>query len=224
MTGVILAGGRGTRLAPLTKVANKHLLPVYDKPMIYYPLKTLKDMGCTEVVIVSGGEHVGGFAELLGSEHDGMRLTYRVQGGQEGVASALLAAEGLTGTVFPVILGDNYLSEAPKFRYEPLVFTSEVEDPERFGVYQGGTIVEKPTNPTSNKAVIGFYIYDEDVFNYIKTLSPSDRGELEITDVNNWYLKQGCRVVPFNGYWRDMGTHKTLMEVANYEMQRLNAN
>lgn len=224
MIGVILAGGRGTRLKPLTNVANKHLLPVYDKPMIYYPLKTLKDIGCDEVVVVSGGENVGGFAELLGSEHDGMRLTYRVQGEQEGVASALLAAEGLTGPVFPVILGDNYLEEPPQFRYDPTIYVKEVLDPERFGVFQDGKIVEKPAEPKSNEAVIGFYIYDEDVFEYIKTLSPSDRGELEITDVNNWYLKRGCRIANYHGYWRDMGTHKTLMEVANREMQRTNAN
>lgn len=215
MRGVLLAGGKGTRLKPLTNVANKHLLPVYDRPMIYYPLKTLKEMGCTEVVIVSGGENVGGFAELLGSEHDGMGLTYRVQGEQEGVASALLSAEGLVGPVFPVILGDNYFSEAPKFDYSPCVYTCEVEDPERFGVLQNGEIVEKPQKPQSNKAVVGLYIYDEDVFDYIKTLKPSSRGELEITDVNNWYIKQGCKAKPYKGYWRDMGTFNTLLEVAN---------
>lgn len=216
MTGVILAGGNGTRLRPLTYVANKHLLPVYDKPMIYYPIQTLIDYGCDEIVIVSGGENIGGFAELLkdGSEM-GVRFTYRVQNGADGVAGALLCAEGLVDGSFPVILGDNYLSESPKKSFEPMVFLKEVDDPERFGVYQEGQIVEKPANPTSNKAVIGFYIYDDDVFNYIKTLSPSDRGELEITDVNNWYLKQGCRAVTYDGYWSDMGTFNSLREVSN---------
>lgn len=216
MTGVILAGGNGTRLRPLTNVANKHLLPVYDKPMIYYPIQTLIDYGCDEIVIVSGGENIGGFAELLkdGSEW-GVRFTYRVQNGADGVAGALLCAEGLVDGSFPVILGDNYLSESPKKSFQPMVFLKEVDDPERFGVYQEGQIVEKPANPTSNKAVIGFYIYDDDVFNYIRTLNPSDRGELEITDVNNWYLKQGCRAVTYDGYWSDMGTFNSLREVSN---------
>ena len=216
MTGVILAGGNGTRLRPLTNVANKHLLPVYDKPMIYYPIQTLIDYGCDEIVIVSGGENIGGFAELLkdGSEW-GVRFTYRVQNAADGVAGALLCAEGLVDGSFPVILGDNYLSESPEKSFQPMVFLKEVDDPERFGVYQEGQIVEKPANPTSNKAVIGFYIYDDDVFNYIRTLNPSDRGELEITDVNNWYLKQGCRAVTYDGYWSDMGTFNSLREVSN---------
>jgi glucose-1-phosphate thymidylyltransferase len=216
VVGIILAGGNGTRLRPLTYVANKHLLPVYNKPMIHYPIQTLKDMGCDEIVIVSGGENIGGFAELLkdGSEF-GVRFTYRVQNASDGVAGALLCAEGLAEGVFPVILGDNYFDKAPLFRGQPCVYLKQVSDPERFGVYENGKIIEKPQNPKSNKAVTGLYVYDDDVFDYIKTLAPSGRGELEITDVNNWYLKQGCSAINYDGYWSDMGTFDLLIEVAN---------
>lgn len=214
MRGVILAGGNGTRLSPLTKVANKHLLPVYDKPMIYYPIETLKEMGCVDIVIVSGGEHIGGFCELLkdGSEH-GVNLTYKVQNSANGVAGALLCCEGLVDGLFPVILGDNYFGEIMEMRDKPTLFTSRVSDPERFGVYYMGRIEEKPKEPKSNQAVTGLYIYPKSVFEFIRTLKPSERGELEITDVNNWLLDVGCEVEQ-TGYWRDMGTHQTLLEVA----------
>lgn len=212
MTGVILAGGNGTRLRPLTNIVNKHLLPVYDKPMIEYPIKTLKDMGCTDIVIVSGGEHIGGFAEYLGEGY-----TYRVQSQAGGIAQALQCAKGLVSGVFPVILGDNYFSYAPEMPTAPTVFTKAVDDPERFGVYHNGQIIEKPTNPESNQAVVGLYVYDESVFDYIETLTPSARGELEVTDINNIYLSKGAEVVPYDGYWSDMGTFNSLMEVAKYE-------
>lgn len=217
MTGVVLAGGQGTRLRPLTYVANKHLLPVYTKPMIYYPIETLKSMGCDEIVIVTGGEHIGGFVNVLGDGSEfGVRFTYRIQTEAGGIAQALGCVEGLVKGIFPVILGDNYLDEKPVFYSRPTIYTKEVDDPERFGVYHEGTIVEKPTKPLSNQAVIGLYVYDESVFDFIRNLKPSARNELEITDVNNWYLTRDCLVLEYQGYWSDMGTHDTLLEVANY--------
>lgn len=217
MTGIVLAGGNGTRLRPLTFVANKHLLPVYNKPMVYYPIETLKDYGCDEVVIVSGGEHIGGFAELLKDGGElGVRITYRVQNNANGVAGSLACVEGLTDGTFPVILGDNFFSSTPTPADKPTIYTKKVEDPERFGVYHDGAIIEKPTNPKSQQAVIGFYTYDNRVFDVIRSLKPSGRGELEITDVNNWHLSNGGTVKPYDGYWSDMGTFDSLLEVANY--------
>lgn len=223
MKGVILAGGNGTRLRPLTNVANKHLLPVYNQPMIYYPIQTLKDMGCSEIIIVSGGEHIGGFAELLkDGEQFGLHFTYRVQNWASGIAGALDCVEGLVEGLFPVILGDNYLSKAPIMNNKPTIFTKSVSDPERFGVYHDGKIIEKPKNPKSDKAVIGLYIYDDSVFEYTHSLKPSSRNEKEITDVNNWYLQGGCDVKQYSGYWRDTGTFDTLLEVANYVRRHQN--
>lgn len=210
MIGVILAGGNGTRLRPLTQIANKHLLPVYDKPMIDYPIKTLKDMGCEDIIIVSGGEHIGGFAEYLGEGY-----TYRVQSEAGGIAQALKCVEGLVSGLFPVILGDNYFSIAPNMPTQPTVYVYPVEDPERFGVYQNGAIVEKPTNPESDLAVVGLYVYDDRVFDMINELTPSQRGEYEITDINNKYLESGADVRWMEGDWSDMGTFDSLLEVAN---------
>lgn len=223
MRGVVLAGGEGTRLRPLTEVSNKHLLPVYDKPMIYYPLKTLKDLGCTSVILVTGGENLGGFAELLGSGKDvGMDIIYRVQDKAEGIAQALSRADGLVEGVFPVILGDSYHSEAPKMPTEPTLFTKEVHDPERFGVYHNREIVEKPNIPASNQVISGLYVYDQEVFGMFDKIKPSDRGEYEITDINNFYLKLGAKVVELSGEWHDMGTFDSLLRVANYEANRGN--
>lgn len=221
MRGVILAGGNGTRLSPLTKICNKHLLPVYDRPMIHYPIETLKQMGCDEIVIVSGGENIGGFAEYIkdGAEF-GVKVTYRVQPNAGGIAEALLCVEGLVDDVFPVILGDNYFDEAPVFTGKPCVYTKPVEDPERFGVYHNGHIVEKPKNPQSNLAVVGLYVFDSSVFDFARTLHPSDRGELEITDVNNWYLSKGAEVIEYDGVWSDMGTFETLIGIANHVKEK----
>lgn len=217
MRGIILAGGTGSRLYPLTRVVNKHLLPVYDKPMIYYPINTLKELGCNEIIIISGGENIGGFADLLkdGSEF-GVKLTYRVQKEAGGIPEALLCAESLVDELFPVILGDNYFKETPTMPTVPTLFTNKVPDPERFGVYHEGNIIEKPINPISNLAVTGLYIYDDSVFDFIRTLKPSERGELEVTDINNWYLQKGIEVIEYKNTWRDMGTFNTLMEVGNY--------
>lgn len=219
MVGVILAGGKGTRLRPLTYVANKHLLPVYDRPMIYYPIQVLQMMGCDEIIIVSGGEHIGGFADLLkdGSEY-GVNITYKVQPSALGIADALGCVEGLVDGVFPVILGDNFFSEVPPMPDQPTIYLSETETPTRFGIYSMNSkrITEKPTVDMGNLAVTGLYIYDNQVFDMIKQLKPSERGEFEITDINNRYLELSCNVVEMKGFWSDMGTFDSLMEVATY--------
>jgi len=215
MRGVVLAGGNGTRLQPLTLVANKHMLPVYDKPMIYYPIETLKQVGCDSIVLVTGGEHIGRFAELLGDGSNlGVDITYRVQAEASGIAQALSCVEGLVDGVFPVILGDNYFDNPPTFTGHPAVYLKEVEDPERFGVYNFLTmqIVEKPKEPVGQEAVIGFYVYDQSVFDFVRTLHPSARGELEVTDVNNWYLDRGADVIRYEGNWADMGTFDSLLD------------
>lgn len=212
MRGVILAGGRGTRLGETTRVVNKHLLPVYDRPMIYYPIATLQAMGCTDILIVTGGENVGGFAQLLGSG-----FTYRVQDRPDGIAGALAQAEGFTGGLFPVVLGDNYFAADMAMPDRPAIYTARTERPEAFGVYEPGTgqIVEKPKDPTSDLAVTGLYVYDDRVFDVVRGLVPSARGELEITDVNNWYLQHGLMDVhEVPGVWSDMGTPDSLLRAA----------
>jgi glucose-1-phosphate thymidylyltransferase len=218
MTGIILCGGNGTRLRPLTYVANKHLLPVYNKPMIYYPIETLKRMGCTDIILISGGENIGGFADLLQNGAElGVRITYRVQPEAGGVAQALQCAEGLVSGIFPVILGDNYFGDAIAMPDTPTLYIKAVDDPERFGVYDPAKqqIVEKPQVPVSGLAVTGLYVYDQQVFDMIGQLTPSARNELEITDVNNMYLKSGMSVQELTGYWSDMGTFDSLLRVAN---------
>lgn len=213
MRGVILAGGRGTRLGATTRVVNKHLLPVYDQPMIYRPIATLRAMGVDDILIVTGGENVGGFAELLGSG-----FTYRVQARPDGVAGALACAEGYATGTFPVILGDQYFEAAPaRMPSRPTLYTQATDRPEAFGVYDPATnqVVEKPKDPVSDLAVTGLYVYDEQVFDVIRGLTPSPRGELEITDVNNWYLTRGLAdVVPVVGAWSDMGTPDSLLQAA----------
>jgi glucose-1-phosphate thymidylyltransferase len=210
--GVILAGGRGTRLGDSTRVVNKHLLPVYDEPMIYRPIGTLRGMGVTDILIVTGGEQVGGFAQLLGAG-----FTYRVQEHPDGIAGALALAEGYVDGLFPVILGDNYFSARFTMPDRPAIYTSHTDRPEAFGVYDpaGGRVVEKPKDPVSDLAVTGLYVYDGGVFDVIRTLTPSARGELEITDVNNRYLADGLmdvREAP--GVWSDMGTPDSLLRAA----------
>lgn len=226
LKGVILAGGTGSRLYPLTKVTNKHLLPIYNKPMILYPLETLKSLGISNICIVSGGEHIADFMRLLGSGLEfEVKLTYKVQDGPNGIAHALLQAEEFVkkGGKIAVILGDNIFEkvEAPSNVFSDnnaYIYLKEVEDPERFGVVkldenqQVIDILEKPKEPPSKFAVTGIYIYPNDVFNFIKTLKPSQRGELEITDVNNWYLKQGrLKAVFLDGFWSDAGTFESLL-------------
>jgi len=212
MRGVILAGGQGTRLGDTTRVVNKHLLPVYDRPMIYYPIATLKAMGCDDILIVTGGEQVGGFAQLLGSG-----FTYRVQDQPNGIAGALAMAEGYVDGLFPVILGDNYFSDAPAMPSGPAMFTSRTDRPHAFGIYDphSNAIAEKPEYPASDLAVTGLYVYDAGVFDMIRKLTPSARGELEITDINNAYLWNSCMAVrPVTGVWSDMGTPDSLLRAA----------
>ncbi len=224
MKGIILAGGTGSRLFPLTKITNKHLLPVYDKPMICYPLKTLIDAGIKDILIVSGRGHVGDFLELLGSgSGKGVRLSYEVQEGAGGIAQALGLAEQWAGTeAVAVILGDNIFEDSIEdairsFSSGARIFLKEVPDAKRFGVAEiaGDRIIrieEKPEHPKSNLAVTGLYVYDSDVFRIIKGLKPSGRGELEITDVNNAYIKKGAMTFSLlQGFWSDAGTFDSLL-------------
>lgn len=228
MKGVILAGGTGSRLYPLTKVTNKHLLPVYNKPMIYYPLETLIFLGIKDILIVSGRGHAGHFLDLLGSGQEfGVRLSYEVQEQAGGIAQALGLAQSFADEgKIAVILGDNIFEskEEIKKAYEDFlkqergakILLKEVPDPWRFGVaeIQGDKIVgieEKPKQPKSNYCVTGFYFYDARVFDVIKTLKPSARGELEITDVNNFYIKEGTMTYQIiKGEWTDAGTFDSL--------------
>ena len=226
MRGIILAGGKGTRLGELTKVTNKHLLPVGPYPMVYHPLKKLVGAGIQDILLVSGTEHMGDFVELLGSgrEHN-CRLTYRVQDEAGGIAQALGLAEPFCHDDHcAVILGDNIfedplsqmLEDAARHADSAWVGLKKVHDPARYGVaeLQGwrlASIEEKPARPKSDYAVVGIYLYPPDVFDVIKTLKPSRRGELEITDVNRFYLEQqrlGYTILP--GYWTDAGTLDSL--------------
>lgn len=231
MKGVILAGGLGTRLLPLTTVTNKHLLPVYDKPMVYYPLQTLVKAGVKDIMIISGPEHAGHFLHLLGSGKSfGVRLSYELQDEPGGIAQALGLAESFAdGGAVAAILGDNIyeddLSQSiAGFGHAPVgahVFLKSVDDPKRFGVAEVAgdkiiNIIEKPAEPISNLAVTGCYLYDEKVFQIIKTLKPSGRGELEITDVNNYYVSQGqMKFTTLQGEWTDAGTFESLLKANN---------
>lgn len=224
MKGIVLAGGTGSRLYPLTKVTNKHLLPVYNQPMIFYPINTLIDAGINDILIVSGRGHAGHFLELLGSGSDwGAKFTYEIQEQAGGIAQALGLAESWAddGPVC-VILGDNIFEDSIRdavsdFTSGARVFLKAVPDAHRFGVaeVQGDRIVsieEKPTMPKSNLAVTGLYLYDREVFPIIRTLKPSRRGELEITDVNNEYIRRKeMKFTVLSGYWSDAGTFESLL-------------
>lgn len=220
MKGIILAGGTGSRLYPLTKVTNKHLLPIGDKPMIYYPIEKLTEVGINEILIVTGTEHMGDVVNLLGSGKDfGCRFTYKVQDEAGGIAQALGLAENFVGDdCMTVILGDNIFETSLEKAMDSYpqkgaqILLKDVEDPERFGVAEVEDdkiigVEEKPDRPKSNLAVTGIYMYDAKVFDYIRELEPSDRGELEITDVNNRYISQGqMRFSIMEGWWTDAGT------------------
>jgi len=231
MKGIILAGGLGSRLAPLTRITNKHLLPVYNKPMIYYPIETLINAGITDIMIVTGGNHAGDFLRLMGNGKDfGLKhLNYTYQEGEGGIADALSLAEYFAdGEPVCVVLGDNIIERnvikaVQDFREQKKgakIMLKEVPDPERFGVAEitDGrlvNIVEKPRNPRSNLAVIGIYLYDAGVFDIVKTLKPSDRGELEITDVNNAYVREGTMTWEMlDGWWTDAGTFESLLRAS----------
>lgn len=238
MKGVILAGGLGTRLLPMTRVTNKHLLPVYDRPMIYYPLQQLVHAGIHDILVVTGGDHAGDFLKLLrnGQEFGLKRVNYAYQEGEGGIAGALGLAEDFAGgEPVVVILGDNIFQEAiadavKAFAGEPegaMILLKEVADPERFGVarFEDDRVVEiteKPEDPPSSYAVTGCYFYDARVFEIIRSLEPSSRSELEITDVNNRYISWGrMRHRVMDGWWTDAGTvpslHRAAMLVAEEE-------
>ena len=230
MKGVILAGGRGTRLAPLTNVTNKHLLPIHDRQMILYPLQTLLNSGIRDILIVTGPEFAGQFMNLLGSGASrGCSLTYRIQDESGGIAQALALAEDFVdGSNCAVILGDNifddnFAADLSAFQSGAMAFYKSVEDPQRFGVMEldiwGNvlSIEEKPAVPKSNFAQVGLYVYEPSVFEVIKTLKPSGRGELEITDVNNYYLAQQKLIAkPVRGFWSDAGTFASLKRATEY--------
>jgi len=232
MKGVILAGGLGTRLYPLTKVTNKHLLPVYNKPMIYYPIQTLVNANIREILLVTGGNNAGDFLRLIGNgkEFGLQHIEYTYQEGEGGIAHALsLAEEFADNGKICVILGDNIIEKniipaVENFRHQPVgakIILKKVPDPERFGVavFESGKLIrieEKPKVPPSSYAVIGIYFFDHKVFEHIKTLKPSNRGELEITDVNNIYIERGEMTYEvLDGWWTDAGTFDSLRLATN---------
>ena len=236
MKGIVLAGGTGSRLFPLTKITNKHLLPIYDQPMIYYPIRTLVDAGIRDILIVTGGRNSGDFLRLLGNGKDfGLaHINYTYQEGEGGIADALALAEHFADRQkICVILGDNIIEgtirdAAGKFQQQSRgahILLKRVPDAERFGVAEvaGGHVVsieEKPTHPRSDYAVTGIYMYDATVFDKIKTLVPSGRGELEITDVNNAYIEEGNMTFSFlEGWWTDAGTFDSLLRAGNLVAQ-----
>lgn len=228
--GIILAGGNGTRLLPCSKVTNKHLLAVYNQPMIYYPLKTLVNAGIKDILIVSGKGHAGHFLELLGDGREfGVNLSYAIQTEAGGIAQALGLAENFANNEkIVVILGDNYFedrfeeADIQSFDSGARLFLKEVDDANRFGVAEVKDsriidIEEKPKNPKSNLAVTGLYMYDDKVFDMIRTLEFSDRGELEVSDINNLYIEKGEMTYKIlKGYWSDMGTVESLYKTATF--------
>ena len=239
MKGVVLAGGTGSRLFPLTKITNKHLLPIYDRPMIYYPIQTLVDAGIQDIMLVTGGRNSGDFLRLLANgKHFGLKhINYTYQEGEGGIADALALAEHFAdGHKICVILGDNIIEgsvrqAADRFRQQPQgahILLKQVPDAERFGVAEvsGGRVVaieEKPARPKSNFAVTGIYMYDATVFDKIRTLVPSGRGELEITDVNNAYIREGTMSFSMlDGWWTDAGTFDSLLRAGNLVSQSVN--
>ena len=242
MKGIILTGGSGTRLRPMTKIFNKSLLPVYDKPMIYYPIRTLKQLGCEEIMIVSGRDHSGQIMSLLGAgfSPDGedelksdldVALTYRVQEKPGGIAQALGICENFIGNdSVAVCLADNIFEDEINIDdYDgtgAYTFLKSVPDPQRFGIAEiaGDSVIgieEKPQFPKSDLCVTGLYVYDNYVWNVIKNLKPSDRGELEITDVNNWYVKNDLmKFKILEGFWSDAGTPESLAQATQFVREK----
>ncbi len=240
--GVVLAGGLGTRLHPLTSITNKHLLPVWNKPMIYYPIKTLVDAGVKDVMIVTGGNNAGDFLRLLGDGKElGLKhIEYAYQKGEGGIADALrLAEDFIDGNKSVIVLGDNIIEKpikrfVDKFRRQDSgarILIKKVPDPKRFGVVEFDKskkriikIAEKPKKPKTHYAVTGIYMYDSRVFDIVKKLKPSNRGELEITDVNNAYIKHGQMEYDIlSGFWTDSGTFESLLRANNLAANRLSS-
>lgn len=236
MKGIVLAGGTGSRLFPLTKITNKHLLPIYDKPMIYYPIQTLVDAGITDIMVVTGGRNSGDFLRLLanGKEFGLKHIAYTYQEGEGGIAEALGLCEHFAdGQPICVVLGDNIIEKdiraaADAFRRQERgarILVKEVPDAGRFGVaeFSGDHIIgieEKPARPKSTYAVTGIYMYDQTVFEKIAVCKPSHRNELEITDVNNAYINEGTMAYSYlDGWWTDAGTFDSLLRAANLVQQ-----
>ncbi|MES1261558.1 MAG: sugar phosphate nucleotidyltransferase [Acidobacteriota bacterium] len=236
MKGIVLAGGTGSRLFPLTKITNKHLLPIYDKPMIYYPIQTLADAGITDIMLVTGGRNSGDFLRLLanGKEFGLKHIAYTYQEGEGGIAEALGLCEHFAdGQPICVVLGDNIVEKSIRTAVEAFrnqktgarILLKEVHDAGRFGVaefdgYRVAGIEEKPAEPKSSYAVTGIYMYDASVFEKIGTCKPSKRNELEITDVNNAYIEEGTMTYSFlDGWWTDAGTFDSLLRAANLVQQ-----
>ncbi len=230
MKGIILAGGRATRLRPLTKITSKQLLPVYDKPMIFYPLETLLKAGIKDILIIIAPEYAGHFLNLLGSGKEfGAKFSYEIQDEPRGLADAFIVGENFIGDDnVTMILGDNifdfdFSGSIKSFTSGAKIFAKEVHDPARFGVVEFDedkkaiSIEEKPKSPKSNFAVVGIYIYDNNVIDIAKSVKPSDRGEIEITAVNNAYLQEGKLSVDIiDGIWEDAGTFDSLLRANNY--------
>jgi len=235
MRGIILSGGSGTRLRPLTKITSKQLLPVYNRPMIYYPLNTLIKAGIKEILIIVAPERAGDYLNLLGSGKEfGVRFTYEIQDKPEGLAQAFLIGEKFIGQdEVAMILGDNifeddFSEDIRNFHGGAKVFAKKVADPERFGVVKFGAdmkaekIIEKPQEYLSDYAVTGLYVYDNRVIEVAKAMKPSSRGELEITDVNNWFLERGeLEVAEVKGEWLDAGTFDSLLRAQNFAKEKL---
>jgi glucose-1-phosphate thymidylyltransferase len=229
MKGIILAGGRATRLRPLTKITSKQLLPVYNKPMVYYPIQTLAKAGVTDILVIVAPESSGQFLNLLGSGHElGVNLSYEVQDEPRGLPDAFrIGADFIGKDDVALILGDNifdhdFSESIASFKSGERIFAKEVPDPERYGVVEFDknkkvlSIVEKPEKPKSNFAVVGFYVFDNSVIEYAKALKPSVRGELEIVDLHNKYLSEGkLDVNIIEGMWEDAGTFDSLLRVNN---------
>lgn len=235
MRGIILSGGSGTRLRPLTKITSKQLLPIYHRPMIYYPLNTLIKAGIKEILIIVAPERAGDYLNLLGSGKEfGVKFTYEIQDKPEGLAQAFIIAENfIDDEDVAMILGDNifeddFSEEIKNFSGGAKIFAKKVSDPERFGVVKfdenmkAQEIVEKPQEHLSNYAVTGLYVYDNKVVKVAKEMKPSPRGELEITDVNNWYLKNDeLKVAMVNGEWLDAGTFDSLLKAQTFAKDKL---
>ncbi|MCU0680278.1 MAG: sugar phosphate nucleotidyltransferase [Planctomycetes bacterium] len=235
MRGIILSGGSGTRLSPLTKITSKQLLPVYNKPMIYYPLNILVKAGIKEILIIVAPERAGDYLRLLGNGKDfGCKFTYEIQDKPSGLAEAFIIGENfIDNENVAMILGDNifeddFSEDLKSFKGGAKIFAKKVSDPERFGVVKfnekmmAEKIVEKPKKYLSDYAVTGLYVYDSRVIEIAKNMKPSDRGELEITDVNNWYLeKNELEVAMVNGEWFDAGTFDSLLRAQNFAKEKM---
>ncbi|MFC7098343.1 sugar nucleotidyltransferase [Halobaculum marinum] len=230
MKGVVLAGGRGTRLRPMTKIMNKHVLPVYDEPMIFYPVRTLLENGISEILVISAPEYIGGYIQLLEEEFEDAEFSYKVQDEPAGIAHAIQLAKRFVDDTFAVVLGDNIvmddisesITEFDESDEECMIFLKEVSDPSRYGVAEVEDdrvieLKEKPDSPETNTAVIGLYLYTSDVFDRIPELTKSDRGELEVTDLNRTYIEDdSLGYSELDGQWFDVGTPDGLLKASNF--------